>query len=307
MAAFTLSLDCEGLWGMADQLQILNSDRINDASLTDAYQFILDTLGANHLKATAAFVTAFAAPAEILLQNLAILDEMALLNPGWFATVLPALKCERLNGWSGAGHYRALSAAGGEMAWHGTTHLPLSETTRPEALELELLLADKLFHALGHTPRTIIFPRNQVGHLNRLRRAGFTTYRASPPGGWSGRVGNLLNEWRFQDNRVAAKPTLKDGWQVSPAGYFLNWPAGVRALIPGAVTVRRWKSLLRAAVERNGYVPMWFHPHNLITAPAMKMVFAEIMREVGQYVRTGDMVNLTIAEANHHFATGSAG
>lgn len=307
MAAFNLSLDCEGLWGMSDQPQILNSGRINDASLTDAYQFILDTLAVNDLKVTAAFVTAFAASTEVLLQNLDILDEMASLNPNWFATVLPALKHGRLNGWNGTSHYRALLATGNEMAWHGATHLPLSETTCPEALELELLLADKLFRELGHTPRTIIFPRNQVGHLNRLRRAGFTTYRASPPGGWSGRVGNLLNEWRFQDNRVAAKPTLKDGWQVSPAGYFLNWPAGVRALIPGAVTVRRWKSLLRAAVEHDGYVHLWFHPHNLITAPAMKEVFAEIMREVGQYVRTGDMLNLTIAEANHHFATGRAG
>lgn len=55
------------------------------------------------------------------------------------------------------------------------------------------------------------------------------------------------------------------------------------------------------------YVHMWFHPHNLITAPAMRWVFADLMREVGQWVRTGDLVNLTIAEANDYFTTGRAG
>jgi hypothetical protein len=48
---------------------------------------------------------------------------------------------------------------------------------------------------------------------------------------------------------------------------------------------------------------MWFHPHNLITAPAMKVAFAEIMREVGRMVRTGDLVNLTMAQANLYYGT----
>lgn len=307
MSAFTLSLDCEGLWGMADQPKLINSAQINDASLTDAYHFILDILEANQLKATAAFVTAFAVPKEVLLQNLDVLDSLAALNPRWFASVLPALKRRQLNGWTGAAYYQALSKAGCEMAWHGTTHLPLNAQTPVEAIELELQLANTLFRELGHTPRTVVFPRNQIGHLDRLRRAGFTTYRASPPGGGSGRMVNLLNEWRFRDDCVAEKPVIQDGWQISPAGYFLNWPSGIRALIPGAVTVRRWKSLLRAAVESGGYVHMWFHPHNLITAPAMRWVFADLMREVGQWVRTGDLVNLTIAEANDYFTTGRAG
>lgn len=39
MSAFTLSLDCEGLWGIVEQPALINSGRINDASLTNAYQF----------------------------------------------------------------------------------------------------------------------------------------------------------------------------------------------------------------------------------------------------------------------------
>jgi len=96
---------------------------------------------------------------------------------------------------------------------------------------------------------------------------------------------------------------MRDGWHVSPSGFFLNWPAGVRSLVPVPVTIRRWKSLLREAVDRGGYVHMWFHPHNLITAPLMKVAFDEILREVGELVRSGDLVSLTMAEANEYYRT----
>jgi hypothetical protein len=48
---------------------------------------------------------------------------------------------------------------------------------------------------------------------------------------------------------------------------------------------------------------MWFHPHNLITAPLMKVAFDEILREVGELIRSGDLVSLTMAEANEYYRT----
>jgi hypothetical protein len=137
-----------------------------------------------------------------------------------------------------------------------------------------------------------------------LRSHGFKTYRASPPNGIAARLTGLANEWNVFDRRVMDEPGVQNGWHVSPAGNFLNWPSGVRALVPVSVTVRRWKSLLRSAAERGGYVHMWFHPHNLFTAPAMKVAFAEIMCFAGELVKSGDMVNLTMAEANEYYKTG---
>ena len=37
---FSLSLDCEGLWGMADQPQLLESRVISRNSLRSAYEFL---------------------------------------------------------------------------------------------------------------------------------------------------------------------------------------------------------------------------------------------------------------------------
>lgn len=301
---FTLSLDCEGLWGMADQDNVVNAGLINDVSLESAYASLLTTLSRNNLKATAAFVTCFAAEPDAVRENMPLFEQMVALNPGWFENVLPVLRKGTLNGWRGADFYQAMASAGHEMAWHGTTHLSLSDQTAPEALALELELTSKLLPALGHTPLTIVFPRNQVGHLSQLRHHGFETYRASLPDGFTNRLSGLLNEWNIFDRHVVEMPRVEESWHVTPAGNFLNWPSGVRALVPVSVTVRRWKSLLRTAAVRGGYVHMWFHPHNLITAPVMKVAFEEIMRFVGDLVKSGDMVNLTMAEANEYYKTG---
>ena len=306
-AGFTLTLDCEGLWGMADQPSVVNAGLICDASLAQAYGLISRVLQVNRLKATCAFVSAFAAGPKALRAHILLLRELAFQSPAWFAQVLPAIEGGRTDGWFGAAFYSQLRAAGHEMAWHGATHLSLADHTSANALELELQLAAHLFEALGHSPQSIVFPRNLVGHLDQLQRAGFQTYRARPPTGFTGRLAGLINEWNVLDDRVQAKPHTQHGWHISPAGFFLNWPSGARSLVPIAVTVSRWQSLLRAAVEQAGYVHMWFHPHNLITAPAMQGAFEQIMNDVGQLVRSGDMASLTMSEANAHFAHGNAG
>ena len=283
---------------------VINAGVITTAALNTAYLSILQTLHKHELRATAAFVTCFAAEADVMRDHLPLFEQMAEINPAWFGNMLPVLRSGSLDGWSGNGFYRAMATAGHEMAWHGTTHLHLSDLTTREAINLELELATKLFTSLGHTPRTIVFPRNQVGNLSILRHYGFEAYRAGLPNGLSNKLMGLLNEWNIYDQGVLETPKTQDGWQVSPAGQFLNWPSGIRALVPVSVTIRRWKSLLTTAMKRGGFVHMWFHPHNFITAPAMKTAFEEIMRFVSELVKSGDMVNLTMSEANEFYKMG---
>jgi hypothetical protein len=303
-SVFTISLDCEGLWGMADNAALINSAVINESTLRNAYDFLLKTLSDVDLKATAAFVTAFASDWDAVRENRSLLEKMAGINPEWFINVLPVIqRCSTGGAWTGADFYQLMFKAGHEMAWHGASHLPLNEKTSPEAVELELELASRLFQNLDQVPKTIIFPRNQIGHLNKLRTLGFTAYRASPKAGIVRRLSGLANEWNVFDGGTIENPMIESGWQVSPAGCFLNWPSGIRRLIPVSVTIKRWKSLLRHAAERGRFVHMWFHPHNLITAPNMRYAFKEIVSYAGELVRSGDLLNLTIAEANKYYIT----
>ena len=70
--AFTISLDCEGLWGMADQLNVIGSDVINDQSLRQAYLFLAETLDRAGLRATAAFVSVFSSERDIVQQHMQV-------------------------------------------------------------------------------------------------------------------------------------------------------------------------------------------------------------------------------------------
>ena len=292
---FTLSLDCEGQWGMADNRPFVESGVINDRSLKAAYTFLLNVLDECGLIATAAFVSSFAVGEEIVRENLGPLEQLATLNPRWFASMMTALKTKAFGGWNGREFYRAMSAAGFEMAWHGATHLPLTSATSAQSVALELELASRHFAALNHTPRTIVFPRNLIGHLDQLRQFGFENYRDGLAQGKSGRVTNLLREFVPFARCDQTPPRRQGGWRVARPGAFLNWPSGGRALVPVALTVIRWKAMLRDAADHGGDVHMWFHPHNLITAPSMQTSFAEIIRFAGELVKTGHLKNLTIA------------
>ncbi len=303
---FTLSLDCEGLWGMADKRAVVSAGAINDAALNAAYADILETLDKNRLTATAAFVSCFASDLDALRDNLDLFERLAALNPDWFAAILPALKSGELNGWRGAAFYRAMATAGMEMAWHGATHLPLSQVTSAESVALELELATRLFAVLGARPHTIVFPRTLVGHLDALRQAGFDSFRDSPRQRRLGRVVNLLHEFNVVSGCDKQPARAQDGWRICRPGAFLNWPSGARALVPVSVTVARWKAMLRDAAAHGGDVHMWFHPHNLITVPDMKIAFVEIMRFAGELTRSGDLANLTIAQSVSALDPGNA-
>ena len=183
------------------------------------------------------------------------------------------------------------------LAWHGATHLSLADETCERSITLELELASRIFTSLGRRPECIVFPRNRVGHLCRLHSAGFRTYRDSADRSGLGRVVSLLNELNAFSRCERRPPELRGGWRVCRPGDFLNWPRGARALAPTSATIARWKSMLRDAAETGGTAHMWFHPHNLITAPAMQTSFEEIMRFAGELTRNGDLANLTMGQS----------
>jgi hypothetical protein len=294
--SFTLSLDCEGLWGLADNPEILSKGLINDESLKMAYDYLLAVLGKCSINATACFVSAFAVDRGTLYDQIELVERLGGLNTSWFSSILRALKAGELDGWSGSAFYRSMSAAGIEIGWHGATHLSLSQQTPDQSVALEIELASRLLASLGHWPTTIVFPRNQIGHLSLLRSIAFENYREGLVSDRLSKARNLLAEFNLNAGCETQAFKFQNGWGVCSAGNFLNWPSGVRRLVPVGLTIKRWKSMLRAAAEHGGHVHMWFHPHNFITAPQMKVSFAEIMRFVGELIRSHDLVNLTIGE-----------
>jgi len=177
-----------------------------------------------------------------------------------------------------------------EIAGHGFSHRPLTpaDATRDEVRwELDALRRLDLFHDQSWT---LVYPRNQIGYVDELGDHGIVGYRERRQPAF-GRAGTLLSELNVV---AAAEPHASDAAAIPiPAGFFLNWRSGGRRMVPAAVTVRRWTSLLRDAAKHDRVVHLWSHPHNFLTGDGMLPMFREIVRVAAAMCTRGDLVNMT--------------
>ena len=299
---FTLSLDCEGLWGMADKMQDPLYRIINYKSLINSYDFIDRTLTSNNIKCTAAFVSCFTVNKDFLNDNLSILYDMSRLSPQWYSTLVKLLEVGNNDGLVGEDFFRILKNAGHEIGWHGSTHVPLiKEYCSPELLKVELNLASLICSETNTYPKSIIFPRNKIGYLNELHSFGFLTYRDSDSNHINKKILGYLNEFNIYQKCPSSRfpQTQPLHLTAAPSGLFLNWPHGFRSIVPASVTISRWKNLIKSAVKHGATIHMWLHPHNFITAPEMKYTFSEIIHFVGQLSKSGHIKNLTLNEIHN--------
>lgn len=300
---FTLSLDCEGLWGVADHLGAATQS-INQSSLSEVYRYIEDVLSHHSIKATYAFTTLFTQDEADILKYKDIIKLYINEKDDWYKYIYNTLQNENLNGWLGRDFYLQAKQNGHEIAWHGFTHHPLGQNTTENIVEFEIAESLKIFKQESISVNSIVFPRNDVGHLKLLNDSGFNVYRKG-----------LIEQSRLHSNKYyrvldelnILKPSQKfkqskNNPMISlPAGYFLNWPSGPRRLIPSEVTYKRWNHILRSASRKSSQAHMWFHPHNMITAPKMRDTFEKVINNVSNRIDNGEIINLTMDECKRYY------
>jgi peptidoglycan/xylan/chitin deacetylase (PgdA/CDA1 family) len=289
---FIMSLDCEGKWGMADELRPFHHRDITGDNLKKAYRQLLDMLGRHDIRATFAFVMAFTLREEERGQ-FDLLEERK--NPGdsWLRYYWDSMKSGQGDGWHCPEAFEMVRNAGThEIASHSFCHRPLDDESIDAAgAAEELAHAGKAAKLKQVEFKTLVFPRNHVGNLPAVRAAGYRGYRSQlRPRGV--RVGALLEEfvtWR-QPQRP---PSSGDALVAIPAGHFFNWRFGLRKLVPPAVTIARWHNQLEACGRHGGVVHLWLHPHNLITGPDTAPVLDRVLGEVARLRDAGRIQVLT--------------
>ncbi len=260
---FILSLDCEGKWGVADHLDAGIHASLNDEALRRSYSDIVAALKSRTIPATFAVVDFFTRSAGEL-QNLGQGEAGALLP--YTKAAWDDLANGTGQGWS-APWLTDLIATDHEIASHGASHTPFGDLDGP-ALELELEMIGKDKY------RTIIFPRNDIAHVGRLGELGMTGYREKRNGTKISRIADEFNVFERSERPTVAAPVA-----TIPAGYFINWRAGVRRFIPSAVSRARARRLIDHAIATDGVVHYWTHPENIVTAPATMENFLAVCDE----------------------------
>ena len=322
---FTMSFDCEGLWGPSTLTPSLRQ-QITQENLVAAYRGLRDALDEHELRATFAFVGAFVLTPDEVRQH-----------AEWFETIsgrqwprtqefLDAVANGRSSGWLSPECLEIIREAGcHELGTHGFQHIALRDHALTRAdFERELLLVGKVGQLKNFTSRTLIYPRNQVGFLETLKSAGIVGFREyigmrrlglplpeSLQTRWDAlaALGRELKLWQKpqpQPESVTSLDSKADAATAIPAGYFLNWRVNLRRRIPLKLSVARWSRMLACAAKHGGMVHLWSHPHNFITGDRQLEFFGEILREAAAWVRRGDLLNLTQAEYCDRFTEPTA-
>lgn len=291
---FVISLDCEGKWGVADNLPGKNN-RIDAKSLDQAYGFIFDLLEKYEIRAVFAFTSLFTVEEAVVQSYADEFTELCALGFAWYAPMALMVKNREYDGWIGKNYFSRALRAGHEIGWHGFSHHTLEDSIHPNVIDFEIVNGIRVAEMHGIKMDGLIFPRNRVGNLQKLKSAGFTGYRMArqqidPLSGnpWY----RLLNEFNVVAKSQVVQSKDSGDLTAIPPGEFLNWPSGARSLVPDAITIARWKSILVDASSTGGVAHLWLHPHNLITAPRMMNLLEIVVKQASKMIGEKRLQNL---------------
>ena len=241
-----ISIDLELAWGVWDKLTgaQLAATEHEERPICDA---LLAAFERHNVPATWAMVAALLDPAS------------AQGKPGsqtsWYAPDI----VERVAG----------SRVRHEIGSHGGRHIYFNAIAR-DAARADLDFARETHRAHGLPFRSLVFPRNAVGHLDALAEAGLATYRG-PDLQWFPAVGGaariLTRAANLADKMLpippgTAPPLSHDRLVELPGSMLLLGRNGLRRFALPVVTRRKLALGLARAAETGAVFHFWFHPSN---------------------------------------------
>jgi len=182
-----------------------------------------------------------------------------------------------------------------EIGSHSFGHIYYGDPEcTPSVALADLNAALEIAARQGILLKSFVFPRNQVGHLDILKRFGLRSYRGAEPPLIRTENRVLQRAVHFLDQLLALRPravraeeALPGLWNL-PGNHFFIARDGMRRMIPMASRVLKGKRGITHAVKTGGLYHLWFHPFNLNEdTEAMLSGLAEIfeyayrMREQG--------------------------
>jgi len=282
-ATFILSLDCEGKWGMADHITPYHDHHLTADKLRGAYLALTALFARYEVPATFAFVMAFILSGA----EQEVVDDLFPDHPAgraWLASFRSAQARGDLGGWTLPEALDIVRDDGrNEIASHGFSHLPLDEDTPRDLAEREFAACDRVARMRGLALDTLVFPRNQVGHVDLLAEHGVLGYRERLARGHDKirKAAALASELNvFERPQPDAVPS-RDRAMAIPSGHFFNWRVGARRMVPRWTTAMRWRAMLEAA-GTGDVVHLWLHPHNIITGPETLPLLERVLRDVAR-------------------------
>ena len=281
-----LSYDCEGIWGMLDEIESLDQHVFNRQSLLDLYKQLIALHEEFDFAATFAFVGALISTEEEVYSALKQ-NPNAVSAKKWCK---PILKSE--SKFSNEDIYLpelldlvVQSPINHEIASHGFSHVIMDNDIDEESLKFEISSIRNLIQKKGLNISTMIFPRNVINQ-KFVREADFILgYRAAPYSPFRSkilrRIYSLFRE--FIPFSLSEQLGNHGKAVIIPGSFFVNWRRGVRRYVPIWLTVLRFRVALSHACLRDGIVHIWLHPHNIATGVDQMVLLRKMFALIDQF------------------------
>ena len=156
------------------------------------------------------------------------------------------------------------------IASHSYSHINFHENSKSVIIE-DFEKAEHFFKTLGITPDVLIFPRNQIAHLEILSQFKYKFYRSldkswykkvSKHNKFLGKLANISDKiFPFKANSV--KPTKHfDGLIEIPSSILLISRNGFKLPVTNINMLYKIKNGIERAIENKECFHLWFHPSN---------------------------------------------
>ena len=246
-ASFVLSIDLELAWGVWDKLNSTNVQKIIDTERL-VCENLLNIFDDNEMPVTWAVVAALLDNKNKMMGNLN--------QKAWYA---PDILDNILN--SKTKHL---------IASHSYAHKEFNTCSNEEIIE-DFEKSIFFLKSFNINTDVFIFPRNNVFHLDVLKKFNFKTYRSIDQS-WSkkvykynkllGKISNLIDKViPIKTNSVS--PLIdKFGLTEVPTSILLISKNGIRSIVTNYSMFKKIKDGIDLAISQNECFHIWFHPSN---------------------------------------------
>lgn len=246
-ASFVLSIDLELAWGVWDKLSSINIQKIIDKERL-VCENLLNIFDENEIPVTWAVVAALLDNKNKMMGNLN--------QKAWYA---PDILDNILN--SKTKHL---------IASHSYAHKEFNTCSKEEIIE-DFEKSIFFLKSININPDVFIFPRNNVFHLDVLKKFNFKTYRSIDKSWYKkvykynkslGKISNLIDKViPIKTNSVS--PLIDQfGLTEIPTSILLISKNGIRTIVTNFSMFKKIKDGIDLAISKNECFHIWFHPSN---------------------------------------------
>lgn len=193
-----------------------------------------------------------------------------------------------------------------EIGSHSFSHIVFGDAgCSQKTAENEISECVRIAEKEGIKLKSFVFPRNEIGYLDVLRKYDFACYRGVEPNWYEDRnvSEKLRRGLRLFDVLRAAKPpvvlpekTDEGLWNIPGSAMFFPMH-GFRRHIPMSLRVKRCLKGLKSAANEKKIFHLWFHPTNMVDEMEKMFIgLEEILQYASNLREKGKIEFLTMGQ-----------